>query len=333
MTRFFIIILLISFSLIARAQPVLKIRDIKLPAEISYYNNQVSGLYIENQKLYILSESRLQDSMPAVIYTILLSDLDKQLADSNYQLPFKKLNITGIEALRHQMDLSGNNYEGLEAMLVKGNKIYLSVETFTPAPNAYLLTGSINDNGISLDSSLVPIVKPRLNNEPVYNAGFEAMAFYKDHLLAFYEYNNFDQPSKYGGYAYQRNDNGFHKAQKISRLPFRITDISPVKKNKYAAINFFFKGGSGDTVYRVGPKDKYFRLTHNEAGYKNFLQLITLKIKRKKIVWKPLGVFPDEYNGYNMEGIAAYKNGFFVVNDKYTTKKPYTTTLVFATLP
>ena len=33
--------------------------------------------------------------------------------------------------------------------------------------------------------------------------------------------------------------------------------------------------------------------------------------------------------GYNWEGIAAYKAGYFIINDKYTPSRPYRTTLLY----
>ena len=38
---------------------------------------------------------------------------------------------------------------------------------------------------------------------------------------------------------------------------------------------------------------------------------------------------PSIYEGYNWEGIDAYKKGYFLVNDKYTATKPYYSALMY----
>ncbi|HMX77861.1 MAG TPA: hypothetical protein PK841_06795, partial [Chitinophagaceae bacterium] len=44
----------------AKAQPSFKMHKIKLPAEVSYFDNQFSSIQIFQNKLYLISESRLQ---------------------------------------------------------------------------------------------------------------------------------------------------------------------------------------------------------------------------------------------------------------------------------
>ena len=336
MQKFLLSFLFVLLFINSKAQKKLQVHQLSLPPEISYFNNQVSGLCIQNQRLYILSESRLQENAEPIVFTIKLADLDTKLADTAYMLPYQKLSITGLQALRSRMDAAGNNYEGLEAIIVKGNEVYLSVETFTPAPYAYLIKGKLMDNTILLDSSLLPIAKPLLNGKPVYNAGFEAITLFNYKLLALYEFNAFKDHPVYGGNAYAVDPSQFNKvqtAQPIKFLPFRITDITHLKGKKYTAINFFYKGGGGDMVYRVPAGSGYHALIYNGSEYINHLRLVTLTIKKNKIKWKPLAEFPFNYNGYNMEGIAAWRQGYLVINDKYTTDKPYLTTLVYVTLP
>jgi hypothetical protein len=36
-----------------------------------------------------------------------------------------------------------------------------------------------------------------------------------------------------------------------------------------------------------------------------------------------------EYMSYNWEAIAAYKDGYFIMNDKYTAARPYSSVLLY----
>ena len=75
---------MLFMSLNIAAQKVdFKVRNISLPPEIGYYDNQFSGMYIKDKKLFLMSESRLQDSAEAKLYSIKLKDIERQLADSN----------------------------------------------------------------------------------------------------------------------------------------------------------------------------------------------------------------------------------------------------------
>ena len=112
-------------------------RTIILPKELAFYDNQFSGLAISGERLLLMSESRLQDRAEAKLYAVRLADLDRQLTDSAYVLPYQKLPIQNLAALRARMD----SYEGLEAVLIERDTVYFSVETATPAANCYLLRG------------------------------------------------------------------------------------------------------------------------------------------------------------------------------------------------
>ena len=87
----------------------------------------------------------------------------------------------------------GDDYEGLEAMVIDKKRIYFSVETATYSNNCYLLKGVINDTAIVLDTSdFFAMQKPTTSDgKHIYNAGFEAIAPIKNSIAAFFEYNYF----------------------------------------------------------------------------------------------------------------------------------------------
>jgi hypothetical protein len=335
----YLVALLCSGSLLpARAQQAqFTVHKLHLPKELADYDNQFSGLATSAGQLYLLSESRLQDQAAAKLYTVRLADLDRQLADTTYALPYQQLPIQGLAALRTRMAAAGQRYEGLEALLITNDAVYVSVETATPSPLCYLLRGQLRPKAVVLDTTwLLPLTKPLApDGSHIYNAGFEALAEANKRPLAFFEYNSF--PGQNYAYALPGQPLGVARPPgrvPFARLPFRLTDITAVGAGRYTALNFFFKGGGGDAIYRTPDSDQLnARLTRDPSGYKNYARLVTIELKNNVLTWQPLWEFPEPYRGYNWEGIAAYHGGYFVINDKYTPSRPYETVLLYLQPP
>ncbi len=306
--------------------------NISLPAEISDYDNQFSGLSIQKENLYLMSESRLQDSAEAKLYSIKLADLEKKITDTAYILPYKKFHVYNLEWLRERINRKGDEYEGLEAIVMNGNDVYFSIETTTASLNCYLLKGQINDTALILYTDFfISMPKPvTVDSLHIYNAGFEALTMLETNIMAaFFEFNYFTNYNQVLRIIPQFTEIGRFHHFKLQRLPFRLTDITSTGENKFTAINYFYKGGGADTVYRPYAGDISNKLILDDSGYGNYCRLVQLKYKNFKFSWKPLWEFPKEYAGYNWEGIAVYKNGYFIINDKYTPEKPYKTVLLY----
>ena len=305
-----------------------EIHNIRLPKEISYYDNQFSGLQVDNKKLYLLSECRIQDKREAAIYAIPLQEIEHAIKDTVYDLRFEKIMIYGLDSLSEIMKEQNQAYEGLEAFVIERNTVYLSVETNTPSPIAYILRGNIKGNSIYVDKQYISLVKPtQPDGSNIYNAAFEAMTLLNKQLILFFEYNLFNK-----NYAYTFNEsfNSYKDSISVQPLPFRITDITPIGKHHFTALNVFYKGGGRDTVYRVPEQDTLNnKLIKTNGEYEDYSRLIDLTYNKDGFSWKPVWEFPIEYRGYNWEGIAKYKEGYFVINDKYTRNKPYGSTLLY----
>ncbi|OWP63410.1 hypothetical protein CDA63_09400 [Hymenobacter amundsenii] len=302
---------------VVQAQPTSSLtRTIQLPTELANRENQFSGLCTYRGQLLLLSESRLQEQAEAKVYGLALTDLDRQLAGSTAALPFRKYTIQGLDKAKAQIDSAKAIYEGLEGLTLLRDTLYFSIETVTAAPNCYLVRGVLDEaqNVIQLDGSyLLPLPKPLLpDGTHAYNAGFEALAAYRNReLLALFEYNYLPR-ANYALALRQRTA----RLVALPPLPFRVTDIKPVGR-RLTAINYFFNGAS-DTVYRMAPPDPNARLIQDSIGhYQSYSRLISLRYKRHGITWKPLLTLPAEYQTYNWEGLATYKRGYFLVNDKY----------------
>jgi hypothetical protein len=321
-------------ALLTLAQtPSFTVRPISLPKELEFYDNQFSGLAISRGQLFMLSESRLQDQAEAKLYTVQLADLDRKLRDTTYVLPYQKIKLLGLSALQARMKAAGQEYEGLEALMIARDVVYLSVETTTPSANCYLLKGRLRANTVALDTTfLLALPKPPApDGSHIYNAGFEAAVTANKELVAFFEYNSF--PGQNYAYGFRKphlTANSTIDKLPFSPLPFRITDVTPAGHNHFTAINYFFKGAGGDTIYRPPATDAVnTKLVTGPGGLRSYCRLVDIHLTNNRFTWQPLWELPEEYMAYNWEGLTAYKHGYFVINDKYTPSRPYRTTLLY----
>lgn len=329
--KFFLTILLTAFTCNSFGQQTEKeLTQFRLPAAILEPENQFSGMFIHRQKLFLLAESRVQQGHEARLYSIPLKDLEKQLQDSQQNLSCQKIPMMGLQTIQRQLMLQNQPFEGLEAATIWGETVYFSVETPTTASTCFIITGQLKNDTVFLDTTrLIPLRKPRQKDgQSIHNAGFESLLLHKNNLIAFYEFNLFSQ----GNFAYSIRPEMKPAAIdsiKMDPLPFRITDITQWKGKRYVGINYFYWHPE-DKDYRPGIADPAAEaLIKKDGVYKSYTRLVSLKVKAKKISWKPLVEFPEAYRPYNWEAIAAWNGGFLVMNDKYTPAKPYASTLIF----
>lgn len=292
---------------------------IKLPEELAAAHHEFSGLGIWNNYLYLLSESRIQEGREGKLYRISLSDIDRYLQDTAYFIDYDQLEITNLDFIVSKINNNrGNFYEGLEAMAIFDSLIYISVETENPYPNSYIISGVFSSNQIIIDTSfMITMPKPKTSRgEYIYNAGIEAVAYVQDTLWTFFEFNYFDT----GNTATLLSQN-FRTEIPLERLPFRLTDICKAADDTglyLTGINYFYKGAGRDSVYRVSEDDRLnYPLINEQGGWHNFCRLIKINFKNERLSWAPLWNLPDTLKDYNWEGLAAYKSGYFLVNDKY----------------
>lgn len=315
------------------SKPVSKIKTLQvsqyhLPSELEDAEKQFSGLYISDNKLWLLPECRVQENQEAVLYTVPLPLLDDVDIEKNDSLVYSKIPMQGLFFLVTKMEAQGQKYEGLEAMVINKNKIFLSVETSTLSPLEFILQGSIINNEVILDTSfLYPFRKPLKNGERVYNASLESLGFYDQHLYGVFEYNTF--PGRNFVYRIDTSSWNNPEAVSIDPLPFRITDIGFVSPDHAVAINYFYNGGGRDAEFRPSKEEPWYSLVTGNSGFYSYNRLLDLHFTKNKITWSVLGEMPKIYWQYNWEGIAAYKGGYFLINDKYTSSRPYKTVLLF----
>lgn len=309
-----------------------KIQNVTLPDEIQNPDHEFSGLYISGEKLFLLPENRFDNKEQYKLFTIQLSDLEQQIKDSAYQLPYNRIQIQNLNLMQEKINAAGQIYEGFEAILIKEDSIYLSVETTTQSTFAYLLRGLLQDSSLIMDIEfLFPIPKPcRKDGSQIYNAGFESLEWMDKGMILFYEYNSFSDGNHGFGFQYPLLSQKKLQFPLVPGIPFRLTDITQTAAHQYTGINYFYKGAGADTLYRPIPNDiKQLQLVNDDLGYHNYCRLISIEIKDNKLSWQSLWEFPKDYQSYNWEGIASYKKGYYIINDRYTSKKPYRSNLIF----
>ncbi|PZP42273.1 MAG: hypothetical protein DI598_17120 [Pseudopedobacter saltans] len=302
-----------------------------------------------------MSECRIEDKSPAYIAFASLRDVDKAIKDSNYVPPFYRIALIGLDTISDILESRNQVYEGLEAMAICGNTYYFSIETNTPSDSCYIIKGELIDSTILLNTQLfLAIAKPKdENGKHIYNTGFESMEIKDGNVYAFFEYNYFNN----GNYVVMADlslDAASLQRIPIEKIPFRITDVSWDKKaNCYWGINYFYQGGGGDTIYRVpendpnysfmhapyvtssdafkGNKDSLQKAYHSyaKANIRSYCRIVQIKEKDNRFTFKSFADLPFQYWAYNWEGLARYKKGFFLMNDKYTPKRPYFSDLLF----
>lgn len=313
------------------AQDYFKVSKIKLPSDISYYDNQFSSLYISQDKLFLMSECRIEDNSPAYIAYADLKQMKTAIKDSNYTPEFHRIPLKNLDVIADILKARNQAYEGLEAMAIDKKTYYFSIETNTPSDTCYIIKGDLVDSAIQLDPiHFLAIPKPKdENGKAIYNTGFESMEINNGKLFAFFEYNYF----KDGNYVVTVDltlDATSLQRIPVAKIPFRITDVSWDKKAKsYWAINYFFQGGGSDAVYRVPATDSNYSLMYSNKNLRSYCRIVQIKQENGQFTYKPLADLPTLYWAYNWEGLAKYKNGFFIINDKYTPKRPYVSELLY----
>ncbi|AHJ96469.1 hypothetical protein [Hymenobacter swuensis] len=318
--RFLLSCLLLTATLAHAQKAPFTFHTIPLPPEIADKNNQFSGLYLRPNELLLLSESRLQERAEAKVYGINLGSIDNQLAGKAKTVGYRKYSILGLDRIKARIDSACQLYEGLEGLTMLGDDAYFTIETTTASTYCYLIKGRLSEENasITIDTRyLVPLAKPALTDGThISNAGFEAATGYNQSLLFLFEYNYFthDNVAFRLPTAAIRNDIPHYVP--VARLPFRVTDLTYKGKNRFTAINYFYNGAD-DSVYRTPSPDPNARFLRNGSGYQNYCRLISLRYRHDKITWKPLFELPREYMTYNWEGLAAYRGGYFLINDKY----------------
>jgi len=312
-TLFLLLFTSILFIKVSGQEAAYDFQELKLNKTMASPTQEFSGLYIFKDNLYLLPENDIKNI--SGLFIMKVSDLEKQAADKNRVAKTRSLKFSNLDLMIKKINQRNQGYDGLEALTVTDKEIYFSVETVEDT--CYLIKGSIKESTIVMDTKfLIGLLKPkRQNGARTCNAGFEGMEFSGSNLLCFFEFNDLYTASV----AVVNILNGETSWKPLARLAFRLTDVTWTANNKLTAINYFYAGGGCDTIYQPEKHSADYRLaTDNEYKFKNLCRLIELEQTETGFNWNPVFNFPAPYHLFNWEGIAAYKESYFLINDRYT---------------
>jgi len=241
----------------------------------------------------------------------LAARLDKK--DSSSIVPIKvPINDRGLRKL-----IQG--YEGFEAIIYAGNKVFISIEAETrEGLKGFLIQGEFLsfEEGIVLDhSSLISF------NTPVHldNMAYESIIIWDNKIIPIYEANG----TRVNPDPFQPVFNmDLIKVDSIAidALEYRITDATEVDdQGRFWVINYLW---TGDTkLLKPGP-DQLVRPEAQKGINKNIERLVEYQIHENKISLTgkhPLWITnPDIVSGDNWEGIVRFgANGFIIATDKH----------------
>lgn len=216
------------------------------------------------------------------------------------------------------------NFDGFEALVCKGKKIWLSIET-SDLQNRFMTHVATakftNDKLIEIDSKPLAII-PSLSGR--HNASNEALLLTNNKLLSIHEVN---VAANNSSSLATRITIRSAKAKPISfpAIAHRITDASMVdKQDKFWAINYGFSAdphlaNTDDSLlskYGVGATHKL------ESNVERLVQFKITKTGVELTDQPPIALKLTQENGRNWEGIARYKKngkvkGLLIVTDKY----------------
>lgn len=132
-------------------------------------------------------------------------------------------------------------YEGIEAMVVEGDRVWVSVEVSESPRRAssIVVSGRITAEGVQLDDRRVAIPPP----VDLPNTGYEALLAVPDGIVAIFESNGSTQPAPPVAYVVARELGGPPAAIPFPRTEYRITDVTALDaRGRFWAMNYFFPG-------------------------------------------------------------------------------------------
>jgi hypothetical protein len=309
---------------------VVDVQPVILPGSLRAGGREISGLAIHSDRLYFLAENRNDHlRVPSSgVYSVALEGLKgSDLSQPRTIASSQKHLIIGIDTIRERI----SGYQGLEALAIRGDRFFMTVETDARVDSCYLITGTLHEGRFVVDlDRLLALKKPVLpNGEKVFNAGFEALSVQGRYLYSFFEFNGFSE-----NYAYRINLKSF-KASPVrvrQKIPFRLTDTSHWSRRKMIGINYFFPL-KAEAIYQRDLSDEERPLIRDAAGALHpFARLVVFKRNRGSIQVRKYIDLPKAFWTSNWEGIVRHQEGVLLVNDKFIEGGGHETQLIYVHL-
>jgi hypothetical protein len=216
-------------------------KEIPLPMSINGINQEFSGLALEDDRLYLLpqygGQSGTKLNSDFVIYSIAIDSILNSIEGKDSSL--LNFNVIQVRNLDRFPDSVTRYYQGFEAIVLRNDEVFLSMETNDRYGYCFVLKGELDRDRhqITLNTKdYLALKKP----SKIPNAGFESLAYspVEHKLLAVFEFNGIQ-----GGTGYLV-DTSLKAAQEfvIPHLPFRITDIQIADSGTVYGTNCYWNG-------------------------------------------------------------------------------------------
>lgn len=282
--------------LTSKSQSDLIKKELLLPSSLgskdSCYEFSSLGTW-ENNILLIPSLKRCAPPYQPEIYYIKRSEIQAALIDDTNIKAVEKISIDADDYKEYFLKVKC--YNGIEASVVIDSTIFFSIETAGEAgchnKDCFIVKGYIKKRQgqnpiIKIDTSI------SIQKAPIYvtlnkDAGFEGLTFYKQKLLAIFEY---DSAGK--GFAYEI-DTSLREKTQVSipqMLNNRLADVSTLDNYGLIGIDSHFN------------KDNSLQNKYDIVQIKTdtIISLIEISKGKKELNW---------------EGIVPFNDGFLLIND------------------
>lgn len=310
------VLLLVLCSFGSYAQKKMLTKPVPILLDKNYDECEFSGLAEWGDHIILVAQNSKDDrGKPPKFEGNLFYAKKKDISDARDNgntLPLRLLKIGDFNLLSQE-----SGFKGIEAAVVVGDVIYLSVETENGLNECYVVKGEFvkgRDTSIKLEKADGKLVKQLLKRQPENgknkdNIGYESLAWIpkQKELLAIFELN-YLKGVLAQGYNLSPDLKSGPTAVDFDKRHFRITDAF-IKSDTLYALNFWYRNEKA-LVYDELPKG--YRIEDKMKF--DFCQILSAVYDGKKYVWDTVGQLPDDAN-YNWEGLCPFDEGFLLVSD------------------
>jgi hypothetical protein len=280
-------------------------------------NAQVSGLAWYGDYLIILPQypdfftSEGDGFLFALPKSDILAFLDGATSD-----PLEPIQIPFVAPdLSEQID----GFEGYEAIVFVGDRVFLTIEAETDLPTGYLLTGTIapDISELAVDVSNVVEIQPQSTSG---NKAEETLIVTRDAVTTIYEVNGVVLNASPVVHVFDANLTALDTIS-FPNIEYRITDATALDgDNRFWAINYFYPGDK-DLAPETDPLADTFGPGPTHARYDAVERLVEFHYAESGITLTdsaPIQLELLEKDARNWEGLVRLDDrGFLLMTDKF----------------
>ncbi|MCK4900946.1 MAG: hypothetical protein KAS38_19355 [Anaerolineales bacterium] len=291
---------------------------IPLSGPITTSDSEISGLAWYEEYLILLPQypHRFGIGQEGAVFALPKEDLIAFLDGENPG----PLTPTEIPFIAPGLKERIKGFEGFEAILFNGQKVYLTIEAKPAGMLGYLVSGTISPDMSEIKLNTAHLVEIKSQSE-IPNMSDEALIIFGNRVISIHEANGLNVNPTPVANLFNLGLNP-HKPLAFPNIEYRITDAtSPDTLGRFWAINYYFPGDSKlrprpdplEELYGEGlTHSKYItveRLVEFQFGYEGIAFSGTPPIQLELI---------DDDNARNWEGIVRLDNrGFLLATDKF----------------